>query len=83
MKHFFGRDDVSFIAHSEDPHTLEAYRRMANFSQVAEEGKLSRLWLGVHFRWDAEDGSEIGNNVGDYVFANALLPTRPGRPHQQ
>nr|WP_168528769.1 vanadium-dependent haloperoxidase [Streptomyces sp. RPA4-2]QIY63335.1 vanadium-dependent haloperoxidase [Streptomyces sp. RPA4-2] len=83
MKHFFGRDDVSFIAHSEDPHTIEAYRRMANFSQVAEEGKLSRLWLGVHYRWDAEDGNVIGTNVGDYVFDNALLPTRPGRPHQQ
>ncbi|MGW1886331.1 vanadium-dependent haloperoxidase [Streptomyces sp. NPDC001970] len=82
MKHFFGRDDVSFIAHSEDPHTIEEYRRMANFSQVAEEGKLSRLWLGVHFRWDAEDGNEIGTNVGDYVFANALQPTRHGHPHK-
>ncbi|MGW2697436.1 vanadium-dependent haloperoxidase [Streptomyces sp. NPDC001296] len=82
MKHFFGRDNVSFIAHSEDPHTIEPYRKMASFGQVAEEGKLSRLWLGVHFRWDAEDGNAIGTNVGDYVFANALLPTRSGRPHR-
>lgn len=83
MKHFFGRDNASFVAHSEDPHTLEAYRQMRSFSQVAQEGEFSRLWLGVHFRWDAEDGRAIGTNVGDYVFANALLPTRPGHPHQQ
>lgn len=56
MKHFFGRDDVSFTAHSEDPHTIKAYRRMDSFSQVAQEGEFSRLWLGVRFRWDAEGG---------------------------
>ncbi|MGW5689925.1 hypothetical protein ACWEWX_02885 [Streptomyces asiaticus] len=80
MKHFFARDDVSFTAHSEDPHTIKAYRRMDSFSQVAQEGEFSRLWLGVHFRWDAEDGRTIGTNVGDYVFANVLLPTRPHPP---
>ncbi|GAA5035470.1 hypothetical protein GCM10023335_81330 [Streptomyces siamensis] len=80
MQHFFKRDDVSFIAHSEDPHTLESYRRINSFSQVAEEGEFSRLYLGVHFRWDAEDGREIGTNVGDYVFANALQPTRRDQP---
>ncbi len=82
MKHFFGRDDVSFTARSEDPHTIKAYRRMDSFSQVAQEGEFSRLWLGVHFRWDAEDGSAIGTNVGEYVSDNALLPTRPHRPRQ-
>lgn len=80
MKHFFGRDKVSFIAHSEDPHTIEAYRRMDSFSQVAEEGEFSRLWLGVHFRWDAEDGRAIGTGVGDYVFGHALRPTRKNGP---
>ncbi|WP_432027771.1 vanadium-dependent haloperoxidase [Streptomyces sp. 1222.5] len=80
MKHFFGRDKVSFIAHSEDPHTIEAYRRMDSFSQVAEEGEFSRLWLGVHFRWDAEDGRAIGTDVGDYVFGHALRPTRKNGP---
>lgn len=83
MQNFFGRDDASFTAQSEDPHTLERFRRMNSFSQVAEEGEFSRLWLGVHFRWDAEDGREIGTNVGDYVFANALQPTRSSHPHQQ
>ncbi|MFJ9646299.1 vanadium-dependent haloperoxidase [Streptomyces sp. NPDC004244] len=81
MQNYFGRDEASFVAQSEDPHTLVRYRRMNSFSQVAEEGEFSRLWLGVHFRWDAEDGREIGTNVGDYVFANALRPTQQkGRP---
>ncbi|MGW4566858.1 vanadium-dependent haloperoxidase [Streptomyces sp. NPDC004561] len=82
MKHFFGRDNASFTAHSEDPHTLEAYRPMRSFSQVAQEGEFSRLWLGVHYRWDAEDGRAIGTHVADYVSAHALLPTRPNHPHQ-
>ncbi|MFE2063375.1 vanadium-dependent haloperoxidase [Streptomyces sp. NPDC059467] len=81
MKHYFGRDDASFVAHSEDPHTIEAYRQMRSFSQVAEEGEFSRLWLGVHFRWDAEDGRATGTNVADYVYANALQPTRQGHSH--
>ncbi|MFF4426344.1 vanadium-dependent haloperoxidase [Streptomyces sp. NPDC001549] len=83
MQHYFDRDDVSFTAHSEDPHTLVLSRQMNSFSQVAQEGEFSRLWLGVHFRWDAEDGREIGTNVADYVFDNALQPTRPGRPDQR
>ncbi|MEV0412988.1 hypothetical protein AB0I68_19875 [Streptomyces sp. NPDC050448] len=83
MQHFFGRDRASFTAYSEDPHTLVRSRRMNSFSQVAEEGEFSRLWLGVHYRWDAEDGRQIGTNVGEYVFANALQPTHPGGPHRQ
>ncbi|MFD7876492.1 vanadium-dependent haloperoxidase [Streptomyces sp. NPDC059766] len=83
MRHFFNRDDVSFIAHSEDPHTLQRFRLMRNFSQVAQEGEFSRLYLGVHFRWDAEDGRQIGTDVSDYVSTHALLPIRPGRPHHQ
>ncbi|WP_158103838.1 vanadium-dependent haloperoxidase [Streptomyces carpinensis] len=82
MKHFFGRDNVSFVAHSEDPHTIVANRTMHSFSQVAYEGEFSRLWLGMHYRWDAEDGNAIGTHVADYVSANALLPTRPCGPHQ-
>ncbi|MFB7336473.1 vanadium-dependent haloperoxidase [Streptomyces adustus] len=81
MQRFFGRDRVSFIAHSEDPHTLQAFRLMSSFSQVATEGEFSRIYLGVHFRWDAEDGRQIGTNVAKYVSANSLLPIRSGRPH--
>ncbi|MET8243722.1 vanadium-dependent haloperoxidase [Streptomyces sp. NPDC005202] len=80
MKHFFGCDYVSFTAHSEDPHTLMAYRSFTSFSQVAQEDALSRLWLGVHYRWDLTDGLALGDNVADYLFANTMLPTRPGRP---
>ncbi|WP_265560237.1 vanadium-dependent haloperoxidase [Streptomyces hygroscopicus] len=80
MKRFFGRDNISFTAHSEDPHTPVAYRSFTNFSQAAREDALSRLWLGVHYRWDVTDGLAIGENVADYLFANTMLPTRPGHP---
>ncbi|WP_234376788.1 vanadium-dependent haloperoxidase [Streptomyces sp. TP-A0356] len=80
MKRFFGRDDVSFSARSEDPHTHMAYRSFTSFSQAAREDAMSRIWLGVHYRWDVTDGLAIGDHVADYLFANTMLPTRPGRP---
>jgi hypothetical protein len=76
MKRFFETDDVSFTAHTEDPHAPMAYRSFTSFSQAAHEEAMSRLWLGVHYRWDVTDGLALGDNVASYLFANALLPIR-------
>ncbi|MFH8387102.1 vanadium-dependent haloperoxidase [Kitasatospora sp. NPDC018058] len=80
MKRFFDSDNVSFTAHSEDPHTPMAYRSFTSFSQAGQEEALSRLWLGVHYRWDSTDGLALGDNVAGYLFANALLPICQSEP---
>ena len=34
----------------------------------------SRIYLGIHWAFDKEQGIAQGRQVGDYVFNNAFLP---------
>ena len=36
------------------------------------ENAFSRVWLGVHWRFDGEDGIALGRNVGEFVVNNAF-----------
>lgn len=49
-------------------------RSFPSFSAAARECALSRVYLGIHFRYDSEAGHELGNRVGRYVVDRALLP---------
>lgn len=53
-------------------------RRFDRFSDAAEECGLSRLYLGIHFRYDAEVGVELGQQVGENVV-ESLLTENQGR----
>ena len=35
---------------------------------------MSRIYLGIHWRMDQEDGQALGNNVASYVAANHFQP---------
>ena len=72
MKRFYGTDAVTFTAKTEDPHAVGVTRTFTSFSAAANEDALSRLWLGVHYRWDADAGLSTGDNVAGYVFGNRL-----------
>jgi len=41
----------------------------------------SRIYIGVHWQFDGDTGVSIGNQVGDYVFANAFQPVTPSADH--
>lgn len=43
-------------------------RSFASFAAAAEECSLSRVYLGIHFRYDSEAGTELGNRVGRAVL---------------
>jgi hypothetical protein len=43
-------------------------------SQAEEDNAISRIWLGVHWRFDADQGDSAGRKVADYVFGHAFLP---------
>ena len=75
MKRFFGSDNIAFTAHTQDTRSPVASRSFTSFSQAAQEDALSRLWLGVHYRWDATDGLTLGDNIAGYLFTNTMLPT--------
>lgn len=49
-------------------------RSFSSFSAAARECSLSRVYLGIHFRYDSEAGTELGTAVGRYVVENALPP---------
>jgi uncharacterized protein (TIGR03437 family) len=50
-------------------------RSFPSFSAALEEVKSARVFGGIHFRTACNDGQALGIAVGDYIMANALLPT--------
>lgn len=80
MKSFFGTDNISFTLDSEDDSV--SARSFTSFSQAAEESAVSRLYGGIHFNFDNNDGLIAGNSIGRYVYSNlfqsATLPAKSG-----
>jgi hypothetical protein len=60
MKAFFGNDNITFSCTSDEPAVAGVVRTFNSFSQAGYEDAESRIWLGVHFRFDAEDGYAQG-----------------------
>jgi hypothetical protein len=47
-------------------------RSFNRFSEAATECGLSRVYLGIHFRYDSEAGVKLGRKVGRHVVENYL-----------
>jgi hypothetical protein len=57
----------------------EVSHQFDSFWQVAQEQADSRIYAGIHFRFDNEAGQEIGKDVAEFVFGNVMKPRRhPG-----
>jgi len=65
-------DEVSF-ATSQDNNPL-IVREFASFSQAAAEAADSRLYGGIHFRFDNDHGLVAGQSLGNHVAATQLQP---------
>jgi hypothetical protein len=50
------------------------------FSQMAGENAQSRIYLGIHWHFDAVEGIRSGDGIGDYVYTHALTPRHGGLP---
>lgn len=74
LSSFFGDDDFSFAVRSEVLPGVE--RSFRSFPAAAEEAGLSRIFAGVHFRFDHNAGKQLGRRVADYVVDNFLVPRR-------
>ena len=74
---FFGTDNIAFTLPSESPDPTVLDRSFTSFSQAALESADSRLYGGIHFRFDNDDGYTTGTAVGEYVAANFLLEVEP------
>jgi hypothetical protein len=70
---FFGTDNIAFDLTSEDD-APGVTRHYDSFSEAAWENAISRLYLGVHYRFDSEVGIDTGYDLGHYIFDNYLQP---------
>jgi hypothetical protein len=80
---FYGTDNIHFTLHSDefngvnkdqygntrDPNVTRSY---TSFSQAAAENAMSRIYLGIHWSFDAVQGVQCGDSIGNFVFANLL-----------
>jgi hypothetical protein len=49
-------------------------RHYVSFSQAAAENASSRIFLGIHWRFDALEGVSAGDRIADIVFDTKLRP---------
>jgi hypothetical protein len=87
MRRFYGTDNIAFTFVSDEFNgqtrdnngNVRPYRprSFSNLSQGEEENGQSRIYLGIHWRFDKTEGIALGNRVGDYVFDHAFTPTHP------
>lgn len=77
MRRFFGTDNVTFTATTEDPHAAAATRTFNSFTEAARENARSRIYLGVHFQWDGDHGFLAGTQLGDYIYDTWLALDAP------
>jgi membrane-associated phospholipid phosphatase len=67
MTDFFG-DRLSFT----DTSLLEfgiANREIRSFREASQEASISRLYGGIHYRFDLEAGLVSGKKIGEYVVS--------------
>lgn len=73
---FYHTDRMHFtLASDQMPGVTRSFHR---FSQAADENALSRVYMGVHWIFDADAGQRMGRTVGDITFDSQLEPVRHG-----
>ncbi len=72
MKRYFKTDNIAFDLTTDDKNAPVKQRHFTSFSAAAKEDADSRVWLGVHFPWDATDGLILGDKVAEQVFSTKL-----------
>jgi hypothetical protein len=55
-------------------------RHYYSFSQAAAENAASRIFLGIHWRFDATNGVDAGDRIADIDFDTQLRPRRGNGP---
>lgn len=64
---YLGTDAVTFVATTEDPHARGVTRTFTSLAAAGWEDALSRVYNGVHYRMDCEQGYASGRVLGAYV----------------
>ncbi|MDO8432731.1 MAG: vanadium-dependent haloperoxidase [Candidatus Binatus sp.] len=86
LRHFYGTDQIAFRFMSDEFNGVtkdhngvprpKVTRRYGSLSQAEEENGQSRIYLGIHWRFDKTEGIAQGRKVGDWVFDHAFTPKK-------
>lgn len=71
MTHCFG-DQLSFMDTSLVEFNIPA-RKIESFRKAAQEAAMSRLYGGIHYRFDNEEGLKVGRQVGQLVVSRLKM----------
>ena len=69
-----GTDDVPVTATWRQSSGPDVVFHFAKLSDVAQQQADSRIYGGIHYRFDNEAGQIAGRAVAEYVFANFMTP---------
>src|SRR5262249_3030673 len=84
LREYYGTDNIPFSFQSDEfngvttddtgavrPPVTRSYN---NLTEPEIENHDSRIYLGIHWRFDQDQGLIMGRSVGDYVFDHVLRP---------
>jgi hypothetical protein len=52
--------------------------RYTTLAQITDDIDDARIYGGIHYRFDQDEGTRLGTRVGDYVFKHSLRRARGG-----
>ncbi len=70
LRKIYGTDTVSFQLSSAQTGSTRSY---TSFSEAQDENGRSRILLGVHWRFDDQEGQTLGQRVADHIWDRRLL----------
>jgi hypothetical protein len=78
MEDFYGTDNATFTISTDEFNTITGMalspRTYYSFSQASGENALSRIYLGIHFNFDAVEGIRSGDEIADYDYTHLMQP---------
>lgn len=84
LRRFYGKDNISFTLSSDEFNGVnkdvngnvrpKRTRSFRSFTEAFLENARSRIYLGIHYQFDAYAGSDAGIRIANYVYGNVLRP---------
>lgn len=84
LRNFYGTDDIAFDFESDEFNGITTdstgqvrpriTRHYDHLSEAEEENGQSRIYLGIHYRFDKTAGVKQGHQVADHVFRGIYRP---------